>query len=99
DTVRFVTESATAKVRNLRRDPRIVLSVEDEERNLRGHQHHLVLRGTAVIAEGPDPDLFDELCLEYVGRLDPGAPLRDSPSAVVVSVEIEEIGGNGPWRP
>jgi PPOX class probable F420-dependent enzyme len=99
DVVRFVTEAATAKVRNLARDPRVVLSVEDEERNLRGHQHHLVLRGTATITGGPDPELFDALCREYLGHVDHAAPLRDSATSVVVSVAIEEIGGNGPWRP
>jgi PPOX class probable F420-dependent enzyme len=99
DVVRFVTEAGTAKVRNLVRDPRIVLSVEDEQRNLRGHQHHLVLRGTASIDDGPDPALFDALCREYLGRVDHAAPLRSSATAVVVSVAIEEIGGNGPWRP
>lgn len=99
DVVRFVTEAATAKVRNLQRDPRIVLSVEDEQRNLRGHQHHLVLRGTASVDLGPDPDLFDALCREYLGQIDLNAPLRASATAVVVSVAIEEIGGNGPWRP
>jgi PPOX class probable F420-dependent enzyme len=99
DVVRFVTEAATAKVRNLTRDPRVLLSVEDEERNLRGHQHHLVLRGTATLVDGPDPALFDALCREYLGHVDRTAPLRDSPTSVIVSVAIEEIGGNGPWRP
>ncbi len=99
DVVRFVTEAATAKVRNLERDPRVVLSVEDEQRNLQGHQHHLVLRGRASVTRGPDPELFDALCREYLGRVDHTAPLRDSATAVVVSVTIEEIGGNGPWRP
>ncbi len=97
DTVRFVTEAATAKVRNLRRDPKVVLSVEDEVRNLRGFQHHLVIRGTTRIEEGPDPDLFDALCATYLGRVDTGLALRASPSAVVVNVDVEHIGGNGPW--
>lgn len=97
DTVRFVTESATAKVHNLRRDPKVVLSVEDEERNLRGFQHHLVIRGTARIEDGPDPELFDALCATYLGRVDTTMPLRRSPSAVVVAVDVEHIGGNGPW--
>jgi PPOX class probable F420-dependent enzyme len=97
DTVRFVTEGDTAKVRNLRRDPKVVLSVEDEERNLRGFQHHLVIRGTARIEDGPAPELFDQLCATYVGRVDTSIPLRQSPSAVVVNVDVEHIGGNGPW--
>jgi len=97
DAVRFVTEAGAAKVRNLRRDPHVVLSVEDEERNLRGFQHHLVIRGTARIEEGPDPELFDALCATYLGRVDESMPLRTSRSAVVVNVDVEHIGGNGPW--
>ena len=97
DEVRFVSEGATAKVRNLRRDPRVVLSIEDEERNLRGNQHHLVIRGIARLDHGPDPDLFDALCRTYLGQLEPSLPLRDSPTAVVVTVTVEHIGGNGPW--
>jgi PPOX class probable F420-dependent enzyme len=97
DEVRFVTEGATAKARNLRRHPSVVLSIEDEERNLRGRQHHLVIRGTARVDEGPDPELFDALCGIYLGRSDATLPLRDSPTAVVVTVTVEYIGGNGPW--
>lgn len=97
DEVRFVTEGDTAKVRNLRRNPEIVLSIEDEERNLRGRQHHLVIRGTARIDDGPDPELFDALCQIYLGRSDPSLRLRSSPTAVVVTVTVEHIGGNGPW--
>ena len=61
------------------------------------------LEGPRTIAitvdDGPDPQLFDALCREYLGRVDATAPLRDSATAVVVSVAIEEISGNGPWRP
>lgn len=97
DEVRFVTERDTAKVRNLRRNPYVVLSIEDEERNLRGLQHHLVIRGTARIDDGPDPELFDALCRIYLGGSEPTLPLRSSPNAVVVTVAVEHIGGNGPW--
>ena len=97
DVVRFVTEADTCKVRNLRRDPQVVLSIEDEERNLRGFQQHLVIKGTAHIENGPDAELFDALCKTYLGRVDPTMQLRGSPTAVVVTVDVEHIGGNGPW--
>ncbi|MBM3675178.1 MAG: hypothetical protein FJW88_09545 [Actinobacteria bacterium] len=38
DEIMFVSEAATRKVRNLRRDPRVLLSIEDEEGNLRGRR-------------------------------------------------------------
>lgn len=97
DEVRFITERDTAKVRNLRRNPHVVLSIEDEERNLRGRQHHLVIRGTAHVDEGPNPALFDALCQIYLGRSEASLPLRNSSTAVVVTVTVEHIGGNGPW--
>jgi PPOX class probable F420-dependent enzyme len=97
DRVLFCTEADTAKVRNLRVDPRVVLSVEDEARNAAGTQQHLVLRGRAEILGPVDVDLCDELCRVYVGRADHPLSLRGSTTAVTVAVEVDRIGGNGPW--
>lgn len=97
DEVYFCTEGDTQKVRNLRADPRIVLSIEDEERNRRGLQQHLIIRGRATISDGPDAVLTDQLCRAYLGTADHPLNLRNSPTAVVVRVEIDHIGGAGPW--
>ena len=97
DELHFVSEGDTRKVRNLRRDPRVLLSIEDEERNLRGFQQHLVIRGRASVHDGADAALMDELCRVYVGRADHPLNLRDSPTAVTVRIEVERISGNGPW--
>jgi PPOX class probable F420-dependent enzyme len=97
DEILFVSEAATRKVRNLRRDPRVLLSIEDEERNLRGLQQHLVVAGHASLADGADPALMDELCRVYLGRPDAPLDLRSSPTAVTVTVAIDRISGNGPW--
>jgi PPOX class probable F420-dependent enzyme len=49
------------KVRNLRRDPRVVVSIESEARSEGGahppFQFHLVVYGTATVVEGVAPDL------------------------------------------
>jgi coenzyme F420 hydrogenase subunit beta len=98
DRILFVTDGAAAKVRNLRRHPLVVLSIEDEVRNREGRQRHLVVHGVATVVEGPpDPALCDELCRVYTGRADHPLNLRDSPTAVTVAVEIARIGGAGPW--
>ena len=98
DQVVFCTEGRTAKVRNLRRDPAVVLSIEDEARNAAGTQQHLVVYGRASVLPGPaDRDLCDELCRTYVGTADHPLNLGRSPGAVTVVVDIDWIGGNGPW--
>lgn len=98
DRVLFCTEADTAKVRNLRRDPSVVLSIEDEVRNRSGAQQHLVLYGQASIIDGPpDKALCDDLCRTYTGRANHPMNLSRSASAVTVAVDIDRIGGNGPW--
>ena len=98
DRVYFCAEEATAKVRNLRRDPAVVLSIEDEARNQAGTQQHLLVYGSAEVLEGTaDKDLCDELCRTYVGRADHPLNLSRSATAVTVAIDVERIGGNGPW--
>ena len=97
DEILFGTDTASRKARNLRLDPTIILSVEDDERNGRGFQRHLVIRGRATIEDGPDPALMDALARKYLGLDRHPLALRDSPTCVVVRVAIERISGVGPW--
>lgn len=97
DEVVFCTESNTAKVRNIARDPRVVLSIEDEARNRSGTQQHLVIQGTARVVGPADRALCDELCRVYAGRANHPLNLSRSATAVTVAVTVERIGGNGPW--
>lgn len=97
DRVVFCTDGTSVKVRNLRLDPRIVLSIEDEARNLTGAQQHLVVHGTARVIDQVDADLCDELCRVYVGSADHPTNLKHSPTAVMVEVTVERLAGNGPW--
>jgi PPOX class probable F420-dependent enzyme len=97
DQILFCTERSTAKVRNLKRDPRVVLSIEDEARNLSGTQQHLVVHGRAQVVGPADVDLCADLCRIHVGRADHPLNLSRSSSAVTVAVDVERFGGNGPW--
>lgn len=97
DEILFCCDATSEKAKNLKRDPHILMSIEDTERNERGFQRHLVIHGKAKIEGGPNPELMDRLALKYSGLRRHPLALRDSPSAVVVRVQVERIGGIGPW--
>lgn len=97
DEILFGTDAKSEKCKNLTRDPRIILSVEDVERNERGWQRHLVVRGKAIIEPGPDPELMDRLAQKYTSLKTHPLAMRDSPTSVVVRVQVERLSGVGPW--
>lgn len=97
DEILFGTDANSQKAKNLARDPSILLSIEDVERNERGFQRHLVIRGRATIEPGPDPALMDRLAMKYLGLRRHPLALRDSPTSVVVRTQIDRISGVGPW--
>ncbi len=97
DEILFGTDASSMKAKNLRRDSRIILSVEDVERNERGYQRHLVIRGRATIEPGPNPELMDRLAMKYTSLRRHPLALRDSPTSVVVRVTVDRMSGVGPW--
>ncbi len=85
------------KLRNLRRDPRVVLSIEGDEIDPPGLQRYLVLHGTARITEGGAPELLQRLAHVYLGP-DVTFPAFDNPPpGSVVHITVERSGGVGPW--
>jgi PPOX class probable F420-dependent enzyme len=60
------------KVRNIRNDPRVALSIETGTRNAMGLNEYLVIHGTARITEGGAAELLQKLAHTYLG---PGCPL------------------------
>jgi PPOX class probable F420-dependent enzyme len=97
DEILFGTDAASEKAKNLAQDDRIILSIEDTERNERGYQRHLVIRGRARIEPGPAPELMDQLAQKYTSLRRHPLALRNSPSSVVVRVEVDRLSGVGPW--
>lgn len=84
------------KVRNIRREPRVSLSIEAEGVT-HGMQHHLVIEGTARITEGGAPQLLHALAQRYIA---PGAdfpPMPDPPDGFIIRVAPTKVRGMGPW--
>lgn len=86
-----------AKVRNLQRDPRIVLTFEADGRNAIGMQEYLIVYGTATVTAGGAADLLRRLATVYNGP-DAQFPLpADAPPGWVVRIDVDRVGGFGPW--
>jgi PPOX class probable F420-dependent enzyme len=83
------------KVRNLRRDPRVVVSIESGQLSEGGphppFQFHLVIYGTATVIEGAAPDVAPLICAAY------GCEPSPMPPGYVTRITVDRIGGVGPW--
>ena len=55
-----------------------------------------MVRGTATVTPGPNPELLDELAMKSAGLHHHPLALRDSPDSAVVRVAIDRI-SVGPW--
>lgn len=84
------------KTRNIRRDPRVSLSIEAEGDQM-GMQHYLVVEGTAAITAGGAPALLQELAHRYVGPGVKFPPMPDPPDGFVIRVTPTKVRGMGPW--
>lgn len=84
------------KVRNLRRDPRVVVSMESQQSSDGGphpsFRFHLVVYGTARIIEGAAPALAPLICGTYGCE-----PPPEVPPGYVTRITVDRIGGVGPW--
>jgi len=88
---------AWAKVRNIQRDPRVVLSIETGRAGAGGLDEYLVLYGTARITEGGAPELLQRLALTYIGPNVRFPPMDDPPPGYITRIKVERVGGNGHW--
>jgi PPOX class probable F420-dependent enzyme len=85
------------KLRNVRRDPRVSLSIEGTELQPSGLLQYLVVHGRARITEGGGPELLQELAYRYLGPDVKFPTMPDPPPGYVLRIEAERIGGVGPW--
>src|ERR1700758_4305138 len=67
------------KIRNIRRDPRVVLSIEAGTRNAVGLDEYLVVHGRAYITEGGAPELLQRLAHVYLGPEGKFPPMDNPP--------------------
>ena len=85
------------KIRNMRRDPRVALSVEAGSHNAMGLAEYLVVHGRARITEGGAPELLQQLARTYLGPDVKFPPMDDPPPGYITHITVERIGGVGPW--
>jgi PPOX class probable F420-dependent enzyme len=85
------------KVRNIRRDPRVALTIEAGTRNAIGLDEYVVIHGRARITEGGAPELLQRLAHVYLGPDVKFPPMDDPPPGYITHIAVERIGGVGPW--
>lgn len=85
------------KLRNIRNDPRVVVSFEANTSNDIGMRHYLVVHGRAHITEGGAPELLHRLAQTYVGPGTDFPPMPDPPPGFITHITPTRVGGAGPW--
>jgi PPOX class probable F420-dependent enzyme len=85
------------KLRNIRRDPRVALSVETPITNPIGLRECLIVHGRAAIEEGRAPELLQKLAHTYLGPDVVFPPMPDPPPGFRLRITVERVGGIGPW--
>lgn len=91
-TVSFNTTAGRQKARNLQRDPRVVVSVQNPE----NPREYAVFEGTATITEDGADDQIDRLAKKYLGE-DKYPWRKPEEQRVRVDVDVTSVKGMGPW--
>jgi PPOX class probable F420-dependent enzyme len=99
DEIVLATLPDQRKLRNLRRDPRIAISIPSTTRNTWGLLEYLVVYGTARVTEGGAADMLQRLAHTYLGPDVVFPNMPDPPPGFVTRITPERIGGVGPWSP
>jgi PPOX class probable F420-dependent enzyme len=85
------------KVRNIERDPRVVLSLQADTKSALGLTEYAVLYGRARIQEGGAPELLQRLAEVYIGPGVKFPAMENPPPGYVTRIRVERVGGVGPW--
>jgi PPOX class probable F420-dependent enzyme len=99
DEIVFATLPDQLKLRNLRRDPRIALSIPSTRTNEWGLLEYLVVYGTARVTEGGAAEMLQRLAYTYIGPDVVFPKIPNPPPGFVTRITPERIGGVGPWNP
>jgi PPOX class probable F420-dependent enzyme len=85
------------KVKNIRRDPRVVLSLQAATISSFGLTEYAVIYGEATIEEGGAADLLQKLAYIYIGPGVKFPPMDNPPPGYITRIRIRQISGVGPW--
>ena len=85
------------KLKNVERDPRVVVTFEGTRIHPPGLKEYLVVHGRARVTEGGAPELLQRLAHVQLGPDVKFPPMPDPPPGFVLRITVERIGGVGPW--
>jgi PPOX class probable F420-dependent enzyme len=85
------------KLRNVRRDPRVALSLETGVVNAHGLMEYIVVRGRARVETGDAAALLQQLAHVYLGPDVVFPPGENHPPGLILRITPERVGGMGPW--
>jgi PPOX class probable F420-dependent enzyme len=91
--------AAHKKVRNVRRDARIALSLLGDKTNAKGLREYVVIYGNARVTEGGAADLLQRLARIYLGpnAVYPPPAMRNIPG-YITRITPSHFAGVGPWN-
>src|SRR6266404_9952446 len=87
----FNTAEGRKKTQNLRRDPRILLSVQNRSEP----QSYVVLNGTATVTETGADAHIDKLAKRFLG-VDKYPYRQPTEKRLIVRIAVDRISGTGP---
>ncbi|TMD12904.1 MAG: TIGR03618 family F420-dependent PPOX class oxidoreductase [Chloroflexi bacterium] len=86
------------KVRNIERDPRVILSIETGRKGRNGLDEYLVVAGRGRVVQGGAPEVLQRLAHVYMGPTAKFPPMPNPPPGFVIRIEPQRFSGNGPWN-
>ena len=89
--VLFNTAEGRLKPKNLRRDPRVIISVQDRN----DPQSYIIFHGQASVAETGADEQIDKLAKRFLGA-DKYPFRRPGEKRLIVRVKVDRLGGFGP---
>jgi PPOX class probable F420-dependent enzyme len=85
------------KIENIKREPRVALSLDVNGANPVGMANCLIVYGRAHLVDGGAPELLQRLAEVYLGPGVTFPPMPDPPPGHVIHLAPERLAGVGPW--
>jgi PPOX class probable F420-dependent enzyme len=86
------------KLKNLRRDPRVAVTLQSWRVNEWGLREYLVIDGVARVTEGGAAELLQRLARTYIGPDAVFPAMPNPPPGFVTRIRVQRVSGVGPWR-
>jgi hypothetical protein len=85
------------KLRNMRRDPRVAVTIVGTDRGAASVNPYLAISGTARIVEGGAPEVLTRLTNVMAPDFNGQFPPAGAPPGYLTRITIEKVTGVGPW--